>query len=56
MNIRKEMCGASPLENRQLYVSPEVEAVGIQLQGLVAVSADDTTVGDPWGPSTEVNW
>ena len=56
MKRKNEFSGAYPLENRQVYVSPEVEIVDIQVQDLIAVSADYVNVVDPWGDNTETEW
>ena len=50
------MSGLSPLERKEVYISPEVEMVDMQLQDLIAVSADYVGVGDPWGDNTETEW
>lgn len=56
MKNRNVMSGASPLENRQVYVSPEAGTVEMELRDLIAVSADGTKVEDPWGGNEERNW
>lgn len=56
MKKRNEISGAYPLKDRKVYVSPEVETVDVQLQDLIAVSAEYVGVGDPWGDSTETEW
>ena len=56
MDTRKEMSGACPLVSRQIYVSPEVETVDVEMRDLIAVSADNVDVRDPWGSSSEEDW
>lgn len=55
MYTRKEISGAYPLKNRLAYVSPEVETMDIQIQDIIAVSADNVDVDNPWG-GNEVEW
>lgn len=56
MDKRKEMSGACPLGSRHIYVSPEVESVDIELKEIIAVSADNVDVPDPWRSSSEEDW
>lgn len=53
MDTRKEISGSFPLKNGQVYVSPEVEIVDIQVQDIIAVSADNVDVDNPWGGNEE---
>lgn len=48
MDTRKEMSGACPLGSRQIYVSPEVESVDLELKEIIAVSAGSIDINDPW--------
>lgn len=56
MKNRNEISGLYPLKNRLAYVSPEVEAVDIQVEDLIAVSADGVDVRNPWGDDEEKEW
>lgn len=56
MKIVNEISGAYPQKKRVLYVSPEVETVDMQLQEIIAVSADNVDVGNPWGDDEERDW
>lgn len=56
MKNRNEIGGAYPQKNRLSYVSPEVEAVDIQMEDLIAVSADGVDVRNPWGDDEEKEW
>lgn len=41
--------------NKGEYLSPQCEAIEMQMVGVIAVSGD-FTVDDPWGSSSEENW
>lgn len=40
------------------YLSPEVEVMELQIQGVIAASGDDVdvTVSDPWAGNEETRW
>lgn len=56
MKIGKSVSGACPLGNRQAYVSPEVETMEVEMRDLIAVSADNVDVRDPWRDDEEKEW
>lgn len=56
MKIGRAVSGACPLGNRQAYVSPEVETMEVEMRDLIAVSADNVDVRDPWRDDEEKEW
>lgn len=42
--------------NKGEYLSPQCEAIEMQMAGVIAVSADNVDVRDPWGSSSEEDW
>lgn len=56
MKIGKSVSGVCPLRNRQAYVSPEVETMEVEMRDLIAVSADNVDVRDPWRDDEEKEW